>query len=308
MRRRSRILLVIGGLLLAMSVVCLIGGLLNTENVDDFAAFLYCPLSGMIVGAGAIIFGRRMAPPPDVDELRSNGNVRGLVMALKYKKDAEVRQAAAAALGGMANADAVQTLTAALEDDVPAVRRAAARALGRIGDARAADGLVKALCDDELRETAIDALARVGTPSVEALTTCLEDGDPEVRATAAELLGKTGDDRAVEPLTVHLEDEIASVRRAAAEALGTLGDTRAMDSLIELLADDSASVRRAACHALGKLGDRGAVEPLITALEDADATVRQAAAQALQEMEDRRVVEPLIAALGDSDRAVRLAA
>ena len=37
--------------------------------------------------------------PPNVEKLKAKGNVKGLIKALDYKKDASVRRAAAKALG-----------------------------------------------------------------------------------------------------------------------------------------------------------------------------------------------------------------
>jgi HEAT repeat protein len=51
-----------------------------------------------------------------------------------------------------------------------------------------------------------------------------------------------------------LNDEDAEVRAAAAEALGKLGDVRAVDPLEEALNDESAAVKLRATWALEKLG------------------------------------------------------
>jgi hypothetical protein len=58
--------------------------------------------------------------PPDVDALLDRGNVRGLIRALSYKKDARVRQKAAGALGE-------------IDDDAVNVQNNAAEALVKIG-------------------------------------------------------------------------------------------------------------------------------------------------------------------------------
>ncbi|MCS7289027.1 MAG: HEAT repeat domain-containing protein, partial [Roseiflexus sp.] len=73
---------------------------------------------------------------------------------------AGVRQAAAAALGAIGDAQAVPALSAALHDRDEDVRRAAVKALGRIGDPQAAPALIAALRnrDEDVRRVAAEAL------------------------------------------------------------------------------------------------------------------------------------------------------
>jgi hypothetical protein len=73
-------------------------------------------------------------PRPDVDRLRSERDVLGLIGALSYRTDMRLRVAAAEALGEIGGAPAAAALTAALEDGMLPVRTAAARALNKIGD------------------------------------------------------------------------------------------------------------------------------------------------------------------------------
>ncbi len=96
---------------------------------------------------------------------------------------------------------AIEPLTAALENEDPAVREAAADTLGDIGDSRAVDPLARAL-DDE---------------------------DDAVREAAAEALGAIADPQAIPPLTDALDDEKRAVRQAVRDALtrihAAVGDT-----------------------------------------------------------------------------------
>jgi hypothetical protein len=71
--------------------------------------------------------------PPDIDKLKTKGDVKGLVKALGYQKDMAVRWRAAAALGDIGDASAMEPLAAALEDPDKDVRAAADEALGKIG-------------------------------------------------------------------------------------------------------------------------------------------------------------------------------
>jgi HEAT repeat protein len=86
----------------------------------------------------------------------------------------------------------------------------------------------------------------------------LDDRSPEVRWTAAKVLGRLAERRAVAPLISRLTDEAAEVRRQAALGLGYLGDPAARDALARAaIGDSSGSVRSAASYALGLLGKGG---------------------------------------------------
>jgi HEAT repeat protein len=89
---------------------------------------------------------------------------------------------------------AVDALTAALEDPDAGVRRQAASALGEIRNPR----------------------------SVPALIAAAGDENREVRRHAARALGAIGDDRALPALTQALSDADAAVRRAAVTAIASI--------------------------------------------------------------------------------------
>lgn len=57
----------------------------------------------------------------------------------------------------------------------------------------------------------------------------------------------------VEDITAMTKDDEAEVRAAAAEALGKLGDRDVIPTLKELLKDDEADVRKEAVQGLGRL-------------------------------------------------------
>lgn len=89
-------------------------------------------------------------PKPDVQGLKSKHDVRGLIKALEYKRDSDVRWAAASALG-------------------------------RIADEIAIYPLIQALQDRFVRWEAASALERIGEPAVEPLTQALNSRDIYVR-------------------------------------------------------------------------------------------------------------------------------
>jgi HEAT repeat protein len=251
--------------------------------------------------------------PPNVEKMKARRDVKGLIKALEYQKDSNIRAAAARALGELEDPRAVEPLIAALKDAEWRVRLAAAESLGKIGDARAVKPLIAALQDDStlVVATAAKSLGQLGDISAAASLVNLLTSESQVFVClhAAEALDKLGwkpdnHDKsavwyfitkndwkkcveiglpAVEPLIAILE-KVGSVKKNidAAWALGMIGDIRAVKPLINALrtAQDE-RVRWSAAKALGKIGHSRAVQPLIDALQDKEWSVRSTAAEAL---------------------------
>lgn len=253
---------------------------------------------------------------PNVEKLKAKRNVEGLIKALSYEKDPDVREDAASALGEIGNSKAVEPLIKALEDSGNVVRRYAAEALGKIGDKRAVEPLIKALKDSHykvcnnaadsdyrMRDSAAEALGKIGDKRAFELlirthlrvSSCLP----------ASLLEKISNEETVELLIKALEDMDCVVRWSAAETLGEIGDKRAVEPLIKVLGDEDWLVRKNAAEALGKIGDARAIEPLINTLGDSKENVRRDSEKALKEIGSEKAVEPLIKALMDGNEFAR---
>lgn len=159
-------------------------------------------------------------------------------------------------------------------------------------------GLINVLKDKESLERwrAIEALEKIGEPSVKPLTKTLKNRDEHARHWAATALGEIGNASVVEPLIEALKDENWFVRCGVADALGKITDVRVMKPLGETLNDNHWNVRLNAVEALAKKGVPS-VELLLKALKDKSGWVRASAAVALGNMGDARAVEPLIEAL-----------
>jgi HEAT repeat protein len=309
---------------------------MNTNEIVGIGVMILCGVVLVVQILGLLLSIFKKMTTPKVETLKARKDIKGLIKALRYRKDEGVRQAAARALGEIKDPRAVEPLSAALKDERFSVRQAAAEALGKIKDPRAVEPLSAALKDAEgrVRLAAAEALGKIKDPrAVEPLIAALTDKNSDVRAAATEALVKIGAP-AVETLIAALKDaEWRGVRQAAAEALGAIGDARAMETLIAALKDKDSDVRQAAAEALGHLGWEPAqdeiagwywmakrdwdkcvalgalaVEPLIAALKDQYSWTRKAAAEALGEIKDRRAVEPLIAALKDQYSWARQAA
>jgi HEAT repeat protein len=115
-----------------------------------------------------------------------------------------------------------------------------------------------------VRQSATEALVKIGPPSIEPSLKALRDENGDVRKSAAEALGKIGDKRAIEPLIKALGDENGDVRESAAEVLGKIGDKRAVEPLLKALEDENEySVVATATNAIAN-----AIKSITANLED----------------------------------------
>lgn len=87
---------------------------------------------------------------PDVEVMMKKNDGKGLIRALQYRKDWEVRWAAAMTLGEIREPEAVESLIQGLDDEHGWVRWGAVWALGEIGDSRAIGPLTEVLNDTNL--------------------------------------------------------------------------------------------------------------------------------------------------------------
>ncbi len=244
-------------------------------------------------------------PKPDVQKLKADRDVVGLIKALGYKKDSNVRSEAAMALGGLFDGRIVNALARALKDEDVNVRMDAVQALGRVKDPRAMDVLDIALKDPDqgVRSRALKLLLNhqeklKAEPDVDGLIRSSGSEDHYIRLNAVSALGEVGDGRAVEALaSLAVNDPYYPVRFEAAEALRKIGDKKAVDFLIGALKSKDASARCRAAEALGRLGERRAFNALSNALEDEDGQVRYAAMCSLGRIGDPRAVNMVVAAM-----------
>lgn len=194
----------------------------------------------------------RVLSSANVQKMKDEQNVRGLVMALKHRD--------------------------------PAVAYEAVEALGEIGDPAAAGPLIEALTGDKysgIRWKAAEALTQIGSESVPYLVNALENPDEDVRWKAAIALGEIGDKRAIDPLIRLLGDEDRFVRSRAAYALGTMGE-QVIQPLSEVLSSGkNPDLRLGAVMALGRIQADPATRALIRATTDSREEVRQEAMTAL---------------------------
>jgi len=141
----------------------------------------------------------------------------------------KVREAAVWSLGKFGDRRAVGPLLKTLGDPNPRVREAAAWTLGKMGDPRAVDPLLKTTGDEDpkVREAAARVLEEMGEPLGRLLQSTLA-GSRE----AGNELAWRKDPRSLDPLILSLRNRDGQVRRSAAKVLGKIRNPRAVDGLV----------------------------------------------------------------------------
>jgi HEAT repeat protein len=201
-------------------------------------------------------------------ELASAGDRKSVPALIECLADktADVRQAAARALGSLKHPASVKPLAAALERACSTKEHRSAERSG--SDAREC-------------ETIALALGALGAPAGPPLILLLGSENRDSRRWAARALGVARNPFAVDALIPHLGDARSEVRKEVAIALGHIADTHAVAPLITSLNHKDPETRRAAAEALGEIGATGAVEALQAAGGDPAEAVQVAAVTAL---------------------------
>jgi len=138
--------------------------------------------------------------------------------------------------------------------------------------------------DENIRIAAACALSKLSSfDSFDYLRKAIASDDQMVRANAALLLGKSGDERALKFLYIVLrrEDSDDIVRFNAAESIAMLGDEWIFPRLWAMVMSTYADDRIMGIRAMGALGTAKAKDVLITKLDDDILVVRLAAAEQL---------------------------
>ena len=130
----------------------------------------------------------------------------------------------------------------------------------RRGRRRAIQALAKAASDDDAGQGCIPGF-------LEAVTEALLDPDPDVRISAARVLGDNNHAPAVVPLTLLLCDPVVDVRKEVVSVLGKMRGPRIVDRLLALLQEADRDLKPRIARVLGEIGDSKSLQPL-TALLD----------------------------------------
>jgi HEAT repeat protein len=245
----------------------------------------------------------------------------------------DVREAAAAALTGMAKADPVVRglvtgiIVSSLESGDDRRAEGSLHVLGNLGDPELVGVFRRFLKDARasVRRAALGGLGRIATAeAAETVLSALTDEDPDIRVEAIRSLARSGDQGGRSAVRSMVRDESQLVAAEALRALGSFGgaDDRAVlraaareytglrqlvalralcaggggeerDFLSGLFRAVPPEGRREIVGCLGRSGDAAALPLLGEALGDPDWSVRLAAAEALQRSGDRAAAAKL---------------
>lgn len=238
-----------------------------------------------------VLAGKKTGRVTDFDaniwRLQAQGDIRGLIAALKHG-DMVVRRRAAMALRMLGTASAIPALQdVLLAESDPSVREILVSTLA-------------AILDQLSTAPSKPSVPSRGT-TIAQLIARLSGQNVEHAVRSAQELADQKEKLAVEALmvTFNSRELAARVRLAAAEALIKLESAPMEVTLLAALRSPKWNIRRSAAAMLGQLEADWAVEPLISALRDEHERVRATARAALEHIntpEARRAIEIIPAA------------
>jgi HEAT repeat protein len=173
------------------------------------------------------------------------------------------------------------------------------------------DGLLELLRSEDnagLRNSAAEAVTRLGERASAPLIRLVHDADADVRKFVIDTMGSINSMEFVQPLLTALGDDDVNVAAAAAEHLGNLGDARVVPELIKaIVANESELFRFNALAAVGKLAVPAPVPDEIRQLAGND-LLRKAVYECLGSIADNSAVALLMEGLGGRQKSSRNAA
>ncbi len=114
--------------------------------------------------------------PPNINKLKARRDVPGLIKALNYKRNPEVRKKAVEALGELGDRTATEPLLSGLDEEESEYRASVVSALGKIKDERAVPALIDRIKDRDPAACGLEmsALESIGQPAVGPLLAMLK--------------------------------------------------------------------------------------------------------------------------------------
>ncbi|MBI4871728.1 MAG: HEAT repeat domain-containing protein, partial [Candidatus Riflebacteria bacterium] len=242
----------------------------------------------------------RAAALLELGQVRSVDPLSTLEAAIKDPA-AEVRKAAATALGGHPKDRSVELLVGRLSDGEESVVLAALGALARLRNAAALGPIiqrVRAQTTPRVRASSAIALARLESrESQEVLMKLLADKDDRVRANAVEALGhySLSYDWAMRIFPPLLKDEHHRVRGNAALAVFRFNQQMALDTIKRMFDSSNKNMRAAAAYCASQVQNKETANWLATlVLTELDTDVISSALRALERFNRKEVLDTFL--------------
>jgi HEAT repeat protein len=189
--------------------------------------------------------------------------------------DEEIRRSALYSLRNIPGQDAQAIMFAAMGDESWRVRKEAVEYyVDSNPDLDSVEQLLNLLRNEEnagLRNSAAEAVIRLGSAAAAPLIKMVQDQDADVRKFVIDVMGSIGDPGFVPSLLQALNDCEVNVASAAAEQLGAIGDSKASPDLMKaILARDEVLFRFSALGSLSMLAKPAPVPEELIKLADQD--------------------------------------
>lgn len=184
--------------------------------------------------------------------------------------DVDLRREAVESMRGMKQDSCIPLLLLAMEDVSWRIRKSAVEIL--LDDypiESYIEGLIGLLYLEEnagARNSAIEALVRLGRKATLFLIEAFKTSNRDVRKFVIDVLGEHRDPRTIPMMLEALRDEDENVRATAVEHLGKVGELSVVDALIGIIESGDLWTAYPAADALGKIGNHKAVPHLLRAL------------------------------------------
>jgi len=226
--------------------------------------------------------------------------------------DEETRRSALDSLPGIPLAESRDCLFLALGDPSWRVRKEAVELLVRSApDRDTLEALLQLLRSEDnagLRNSAAEAVIRLGGAAAEPLIAMVSDADADVRKLIIDVMGAIGDRVFVPALVKALDDAEVNVASAAAEQLGVIGDDSAVQELSRAIIDRTEVLFRfSALGALGLIAKPAALPDKIKMLANDD-ILRKAVFDCIGNVSDESSFQILFDGLSCRQRSCRSAA
>lgn len=197
------------------------------------------------------------------------------IRSLLQSDDDETRRSALPLLRDFSGQDSQALYFTAMGDESWRVRKEAVECYLRSKpDADSIEQLLNLLRNEDnagLRNSAAEAVIRLGARCAVPLNAMVSDQDADVRKFIIDVMGAIGDPVFVPALLSALQDTEVNVASAAAEQLGALGVASAADHLMQaILSRDEVLFRFSALGALGVLAQPAPVPDALIRLADQD--------------------------------------
>jgi HEAT repeat protein len=221
--------------------------------------------------------------------------------------DIEVRRQAVEQLRGRRDSSCIPLLLGAMADISWRVRKSAVEILfNEYAPDQYIRGLIELLYIEDnagARNSAIEALIKLGRKATVYLVEGFRTANRDVRKFIIDVLGEQMDSRSLPLMLEALKDEDENVRATAVEHLGKIGELSVVDALIEILDSGDLWTAYPAADALGRIGNRKAVPHLLAALNRKP--LREPVLKALGMLADPSALPPVISLLLDSSRNIQ---